>query len=103
MPVWRYNVCVTVFECHAVVPPPQESATGSVATFVTDTNFGSEEDGSELPEREDLNELLLREAQVGIRGCGTWVRCPAPPCCQCGGSPPIGQTPPPVVGAVPGG
>ena len=33
-----------------------------------DSTFGSE-DGFDLPEKENLNELLLREAQVG-KGCG---------------------------------
>eukprot|EP00731_Ephydatia_muelleri_P000295 Em0001g295a len=44
-----------------------ESTSGSMSTFVTETNvdstFGSE-DGFDLPEKENLNELLLREAQV---------------------------------------
>ena len=39
-----------------------------MTTFVTDTNadstIGSEE-GADHPDRENLNELLLREAQVG--------------------------------------
>ena len=63
-------------------PIPQESTTGSMTTFVTDTNadstIGSEE-GADHPDRENLNELLLREAQVrtgvladGWLGWGVW-------------------------------
>ena len=67
-------MCHKYTQCHFFCP--KESTSGSVTTFATETNidstFGSE-DGFDLPEKDNLNELLLREAQVG-KGCGEWVR-----------------------------